>query len=403
MKEKTVKIGIIGTGGRGIFCFGVLLSKAQNVKIAALCDVNKVRMEEATKRLTGKQNLYENTSDMFNNENLDAVIVTTPDYLHEEHAVAALENGVNVLIDKPLATSVKGSKEILRAAEKAGKTVMLGFNLRHDPTLKRLKQIITDGALGNVFLIENREFYDGGKTYMSRWNRKREWSGGLWIHKGSHDFDVFQWLLDFPKPVKVSSTAGINVLNREGIPFELEKGIEVGPTCHECAYNKICPDVNIYNSDEHPEWGEDARKIDNYAVDLCMYISDKDVHDNGIAIVDYDNGVRASHMECFVCSISDRMYTVVGDKGLAEVSLRNRIITVRPRWSQEVITYNIPDVAGGHGGADPQLVKAFLNVIRGNHGNTSTAEHGMWSTAVGEAAEISARENRMVWIEELMK
>ena len=221
MIEKTVRIGIIGTGGRGIFCFGVLLSKAQNVKIAALCDVNKVRMEEATKRLTGKQNLYENTSDMFKNEKLDAVVITSPDYLHEEHAVAALENGVNVLIDKPLATSVKGSKEILRAAEKAGKTVMLGFNLRHDPTLKRLKQIITDGALGNVFLIENREFYDGGKTLMSRWNRKREWSGGLWISKGSHDFDVFQWLLDFPKPVKVSSTAGINVLNRKGIPFEL--------------------------------------------------------------------------------------------------------------------------------------------------------------------------------------
>ena len=74
-------------------------------------------------------------------------------------------------------------------------------------------------------MMENREFYDGGRTYMARWNGKKSESGGLWIHKGSHDFDVFNWLLNFPKPKKVSAFAGMNVFTPQNFPFEVKDGI----------------------------------------------------------------------------------------------------------------------------------------------------------------------------------
>ena len=135
----------------------------------------------------------------------------------------------------------------------------------------------------------------------------------------------------------------------------------------------------------------------------CMYTSDKDTHDNGIAIVEYENGAKASHLECFVTSISDRLYTVVGDLGQAEVSLEKRIITIRPRWSQETITHFIPEVLGGHGGADPMLIDSFFRVLKGEEKNSSTTEHGMWSTAIGQAAEISRREERTVKVAELFR
>ncbi len=400
MTDKILKIGIIGAGNRGINCFGRVLEKSDGACVAALCDPNEMRMRVVTKKFKTAPNLYKTVDEMIAGEKLDAVIITSPDYCHVENAVAALRNGLNVLIDKPLATTVKGCREILAAAKESGKTVMIGFNLRHQPTLKRLKEIIDDGVLGRVFLIENREFYDGGKTYMSRWNRKYELSGGLWIHKGSHDFDVFNWLLGFPKPLKVSAVAGVSVLNEQNIPFEVEEGKPVGLTCSKCAYREICKD---YRPDlvSGEEWEDEAVQEDNYHKDLCMYLSDKDTHDNGIAVVEYENGVRASHLECFITSVTDRRYTVVGDKGQAEVSLHDRRITVHPRWSEEVITYQIPEVKGGHGGADPGLVESFLNVIRGDSGNSSTAEHGMISTAIGQAAELSVRENRVVFIDEL--
>ncbi|OGV36457.1 MAG: hypothetical protein A2020_01925 [Lentisphaerae bacterium GWF2_45_14] len=402
MSEKKIKIGIIGAGSRGVMCFGKLIDERIDAKIVAFCDPNPVRMEAASKHLSEKPNCYTTIKEMAAKEKLDACVITSPDHCHASNAVEALNRGINVLIDKPLATTVKGCREILAAAKKSGKAVMIGFNLRHSPALKKLKELIDAGTLGKIFLIENREFYDGGRTYMSRWNRKYDLCGGLWIHKGSHDFDVFNWLFDFPKPLKVSSTAGINVFKPDQIPFKVQKNKPVGPTCTKCSYREICPDC-YSEVKEMDEWGEKAMKVDNYAKDLCMYTSDKDVHDNGIAIVEYENGVRASHLECFVCSFSDRLYTIVGDRGTAEVSLDQRKITIRPRWSKDVITYDVGETIGGHGGADPGLIESFMNVIKGNSANTSTAEHGMLSTAIGQAAEISRREDRTVFIKELMK
>ena len=400
--EKKVKFGIVGVGSRGLQAFSTMICKRSDAEIAAFCDTNALRMKCAAEKLNITPNFYSTITDMVKNESLDAVVITTPDFYHEECAIEALQNGVNVLIDKPLATSVKGCRNIIAAAEKAGKTVMLGFNLRHNAVLKKVKKLISENTIGKVFLIENREFYDGGRTYMARWNRSYEFCGGLWIHKGSHDFDVFQWLLDFPKPVKVSSFAGINILNEDHIPFELTPGVPTGPTCHECPYKKICPD--IYDiSDELDRWGDEAAKLDGYKKDLCIYTSDKSVHDNGIAMVEYDNGARASHMECFVTPISDRRYTIVGELGQIEASLTDRIVTLRPRWSKEIVTYQIPDEEGGHGGADPNLLDTFIKVITGVLTNTSTTEHGMMSTAVGEAAELSRRQNRTVFIEELFR
>ena len=298
MSEK-VRFGIVGVGSRGLHAFGRMICDRKDAEVAAMCDTNRIRMEAGAARLKITPDFYGTITDMVKHEKLDAVVITTPDFYHEQCAVEALEAGVNVLIDKPLATSVKGCRHIIATAEKTGKTVMIGFNLRHNAVLKKLKKIVSEGTLGKVFLIENREFYDGGRTYMSRWNRSYEFCGGLWIHKGSHDFDVFQWLLDFPKPVKVSSFAGINVLDDRHIPFEQEPGKKPGPTCHECPYRETCPD-RYDITDEMDRWGDEAAKLDGYRKDLCMYLSDKTVHDNGIAMVEYDNGARASHMECFI-------------------------------------------------------------------------------------------------------
>jgi len=397
------KVGIIGAGSRGSECFGRTILTRNDAQVVALCDPNQIRLDCAAKDLGFKPNCYTSVESMIAAETLDAVVIASPDFCHEPNAVAALNNGINVLIDKPLATSVKGCQNIINAAEKAGKTIMMGFNLRHHEVLKKLKKLISEGVLGRVFLIENREFYDGGRTYMSRWNRLYAKSGGLWIHKGSHDFDIFNWLLDFPKPVKVSAFAGVDVFNPQHIPFTVKTGVPVGPTCHQCAYGEICPDIYRIDDIQNSPWSDRAVDFDGYSKDLCMYTSDKDTHDNGIAIVEYENGAKASHLECFITSMSDRLYTVVGDLGQAEVSLEKRIITIRPRWSRELITHNIPEAQGGHGGADPMLINAFFKVLKGEENNSSTTEHGMWSTAIGQAAEISRREERTVKVAEFFQ
>ncbi len=395
------RIGIIGLGGRGA-ALGQCFCERSDVTITAVCDPNPIRAQRICKRLGIAPRCFARIDEFLDADAIDAAVITTPDHLHETHATAVLGRGIDVLLDKPLATTVRGGQNILATAHRSGRTVMIGFNLRHDPTLRRLKQIVDQGVLGRVFLIENREFYDGGKTYMARWNRRFEYSGGLWIHKGSHDFDAFQWLLGFPRPIRVSATAGLSALTLEHLPFTPDADRPVGPTCHQCAYQQRCPD---YWDVAQPgsEWDEQAHQVDGYSRDLCIYASDKSVHDNGIAIVDYEGGVRASHLECFVTSQTDRLYTVVGDRGQAEVSLHERRILVRPRWSQEAIVYQIPSISGTHGGADPGTVETFVKVIHGEIANTSTAQQGLWATAVGYAAEISSRQGRTVTMSEIIE
>lgn len=398
------RIAIVGCGSRGIECFGKLLKAREDVELVALHDLNPVRLQAASEYLDTGARVYTSLDGMLAAEKPEAVVITTPDYLHCEHSLACLRANAHVLVDKPLATTVADCRGIIEAAEAARRIVMVGFNLRCHPVLKRLKEIIDSGMLGKLFLIENREFYNGGRTYMSRWNRLREKSGGLWIHKGSHDFDIFNWLLDFPRPLRVTATAGNNVFTPDKLPFPVKPGIPPGPGCGQCAYADICPDVHCFRGGHLDEmWGQDARGADNYAKDLCMYLSDKDVHDNGIALVEYEGGIRASHLECFACAFDDRMYTLVGDRGTAEVSLTQRRIVIRPRWHVgETIEYSIPEPEGGHGGADPGLVDKFIATLDGTASDPSTAAQALWSTAIGQAAELAWREKRSINVGEIV-
>ncbi len=394
------KIALIGVGSRGVSCFGDLLKNESRARITVMVDPNHFRREAGARQL-GLNDVvfYDSTEAMVAaGEKVDAAIVTSPDFTHADCAVAVLNAGIPVLLDKPLAITVDGCRRIMEAAERNRRTVLIGFNLRHNPVVRRIKKIVDSGILGKIMLIENREFYCGGRTYMARWNRFYDKCGGLWIHKGSHDFDLFNYLLGFPKPVKVSAFAGINALTPEGIPFAVKPGVPVGPNCSHCAYAGICPDVRKENDEM---WSDEAFAEDGYRKDLCIYTSEKDVHDNGIAMVEYENGVRASHIECFVTSHHDRLYTIVGDRGQLEASLTDHKILIRPRWDKEVISYDITEEEGMHQGSDPHLVDEFLRILDGEaEGAGATSMQGMLATAIGQAAEISRRENRTVMISE---
>ena len=398
--EKQLAIAIVGVGNRGKHCFSQLIKERTDCRIAALCDVNRYRAELVAREF-GDPPVYTDIKEMLNKENLDGVIITTPDAFHEECAVTALKHKVNVLIDKPLATSVAGCRNIVKAVEDSGKTAMIGFNLRHAPILVKLKQIIDEGVIGRVILIENSEYYSGGRTYMARWNGRKSFSGGLWIHKGCHDFDVFNWLLNFPMPRKVTAFAGMSVFTPENYPFEIEDNIKPGPSCRECHYckNNKCPDAVVHDADE---WGKEAQAFDGYVKDSCMYQSDMSVHDNGVAIVEYENGVRATHTECFVTGKDYRTYNVVGTKGAVFCELHGTTLTVTKRYNKETITYEITPPKGGHAGADPGLLDSFLRAIRGEKVKCATFEEGLLSTAIGQAAELSKDEERVVFLKELL-
>ena len=101
-------------------------------------------------------------------------------------------------------------------------------------------------------------------------------------------------------------------------------------------------------------------------------------------------------MECFVCGFSDRIYSIVGDKAVAQMSLHQSTIRITGRWTKESVTYEIPPQEGGHGGADPGLLDSFIRAVRGETENLSTLEQGMLSTSIAEAAELSRERGQVI-------
>lgn len=397
-----LNIGIIGAGSRGVSCFGALIAGHTDARVAAFVDLNPIRVEAAARTQPPGVACYIEAEEMLRREKLDGVIVTSPDRCHADHAVAALDAGVShVLVEKPLATTAADCLRVADAARRAGGHVAIGFNMRHLPVIRKVKEIIDDGLIGDLMLIENQEFYDGGRTYMARWNRNQEWSGGLWIHKGSHDFDVFNWWNAGGNPIRVAACAGLNALRPDKIPFPVDPDTPVGPNCRACAYADVCPDY-AFPGNGNDLFTPEAAQADGYWKDLCVFLSDKDTHDNGIALVEYDNNVRATHSECFVCNFDDRRYTVVGDRGTLFASLSEPTrIEFRPRWGENQWIEVPPAGDGMHGGSDPLLLDTFLGSIRQGTSPSSTLRDGARAVAVGQAAEVAWRTRRTVDISEL--
>jgi predicted dehydrogenase len=352
--------------------------------------------------------VYESAEDMLGRKDVDAVVVTTPDYLHESACITAFKHGKHVFVDKPLATSAGGCLKIMEAAHKAKKLLYMGFNLRHVPVLHKMKELVDAGALGEIFSMQAIEYYNGGRTYMSRWNRLKKFTGGLFIHKGSHDFDIINWIMGKARPVQAGCFANVFTLNPRHLPFKTKPGLKPGPTCFACPYVKECPDVwPDYRPDtgdtlHHKMYGGKASAVDGYRVDLCMYLSEKDTHDQGIANVLYDNGATAAHSEYFVTPKHNRIYFIEGTKGHAEISLSDGRIELLPRWTSDRIEYKISDPIGGHGGADSIMCAEFIRCLKKGLRPTASGIDGAWSVAIGESCELSRTKNRMVKISEVL-
>jgi predicted dehydrogenase len=416
IRLKPIRVGLLGTGARGIMAFGrsITTDFLKEAALVAVADTNPVRAEAGLGVLGIQADIHTDYHRMLARKDIDAVIITTPDGLHEEHCIAAFRTGKHVLVDKPLATSAEGCLKIIQAAKKVGKLLYMGFNMRHVPTMAYLKKMADDGVFGEIFTIHSQEHYSGGRTYMARWNRLKKYSGGLFIHKGSHDFDAINWLMGVPRPVRVSCFGSAFTLNDKHFPFKLRKGVKPGPVCSKCPCFDDCPDHYVPGQ----EWGYDYiesdraayRKMwdagavaeDGYQKDLCIYLSDKDTHDQGVAIVEYDNGATAMHSECFVSSITERHYMIDGTLAHAEAALKARTIKVNPRWSQDVVTHGIAPAPGGHGGSDPRMIAEFMRCMRKDVAPTASGVDGAWSVAIGEAAELSRATGRTVSISDVM-
>lgn len=195
-----LRIGMIGSGGIAKAHLHAMKDN-ENVKPVAVMDVVLDRAKEVAKEFDGKA--YDNLDGLLNDPKVDAVIVCSPHIYHGEQVVAAAKAGKHVLVEKPMALTLKECDDMIQACEEANRILMVGQVMRHYPVNRMIKKMIAEGAIGDVgHLIRRRYgYFDTTQpgTVYGRWYLDLKVGGICVLYCfGPHEYDILHWYMDSP-------------------------------------------------------------------------------------------------------------------------------------------------------------------------------------------------------------
>ena len=214
-----LKYGIIGMGGLGklhLFNLDIIGKERGDICLKAICGATKEDLQKSvglnigtvdvSKVNVDECNFYNDYKDMFANEELDFVLAAIPTYLHEEVAVYALSKGVNILSEKPMALSLKGCDNMIKAAKKNKKILMVGQCMRFDPPFMLLKEYIESGIYGDVYRAEFTRYSQMPRWTWKNWILDPDLSGGCPLDMHIHDVDMINYLFGTPESLYSTAT-----------------------------------------------------------------------------------------------------------------------------------------------------------------------------------------------------
>jgi len=213
-----LRIGIAGLGFMGRMhykCYKAL----ENARVVAVCDLNP-NIEEDTKRAIGNigeaeeaidfnsLQLYTDYEKMLKEAKLDAVSITLPTYLHADFSIKALQAGLNVLCEKPMALNVQDCERMIAQANRSGKVLQIGHCVRFWPEYAKAKEIIDSGKYGKVIAATFQRLGAAPAWSADNWFMNEKRSGGVALDLHIHDTDFVQYLFGLPRAVSSLGAKG---------------------------------------------------------------------------------------------------------------------------------------------------------------------------------------------------
>ena len=211
-----LKFGVVGTGVGSGFISGAAseLAKEGVLELTGVVARSRAKTEEFARRY-GFKKAYSNIYDMISSEKPDIVAVSAPHYVHFQIALEAIESGVNVLMDKPMAINLREADELIRRAEVKGVKLGVILQSRFDDSFNFVKSLADKGALGRLIMGEavvewyRTEEYYLGSSWRGRWATE---GGGALINQAIHTVDLLLWIMGEPESVWAKvSTVGHNI------------------------------------------------------------------------------------------------------------------------------------------------------------------------------------------------
>ncbi|MBM7807917.1 putative dehydrogenase [Geodermatophilus bullaregiensis] len=437
------RYAVVGTGHRAeMYTAALLGTHADAGELVALCDPNRTRMayyqRQHAEAHPGAAPLPayapEDLDTMLDREQPDVVVVASVDATHAEYVSRAMRAGRDVITEKPLTVDAEGCRTIVDAVEETGRDLVVTFNYRYSPRNAAVRQLIADGAIGEVTSVHFEWVLDSvhGADYFRRWHRDKSRSGGLFVHKATHHFDLVNWWVgDVPETV-----FALGELRFYGEQNAKARGLGERP-----ARSHGSPEVgrdpfalDLAGNDRLRQLYLDAEVEDGYIRDQDVFAPGITIEDNMALLLRYGGGAMLSYSLNAHGPWEGYRVSVNGTEGRLELSVVERAavlaaddviggfgVAVDPSATPDEVTpatgarvegtdlvlqrrweparrIAVPEGPGAHGGGDALLLDdLFRPGSRPDPlGQAAGWLDGVRSVLVGSAANRSLATGRIV-------
>ncbi len=375
-----VSIAVVGAGNRGQ-TYAELITADDRARVVAVADPDPARRDSLGDRADVAPDLrFDSWESMLAGPRLaDAVVVATQDRSHYEPAMALLDRGYHLLLEKPMAATPGQCDEIVARAERAGATLAVCHVLRYTTYTQTLKRLLDSGAIGDLVSVEHLEpigwWHFAHSFVRGNWRRTDE-SSFMMLAKCVHDIDWLSHVIG-REAVRVSSFGGLFHFRADQRPAG------AADRCVDCVLQQTCPysATKIYlpcvGDPAAERWPlqtvTSARTEDGVLAALrdspygrCVYACDNDVVDHQVVSIEYDQGVTASFTATAFTGYEFRKTRLFGTHGCIEGD--GSMLEVLDFGTGRRQRVPIPSIDGsggqsGHGGGDAGLIRAFVDAL----------------------------------------
>lgn len=400
---KKITFAILGMGNRGGVFARNLKQYTEQVEITAIADPWQSCLDTANGYLhLPEDRLFHSAEELLAQPKLaDVMVVATQDAQHRDHAIAAMEKGYDLILEKPISNKLEEVKEIEETALRLGRKIVVGHELRFTTFYRKVKELLDSGAVGRILHLEAAEYVSClhmAHAYVrGHWRRKDE-SSPIILAKCSHDMDLILWLTG-KKCLSVTSVGSLDYFNKDnmpkGAPERCTDGCPAADTCIYHSLNFYLPRIPKWPTcNMHPAPNEENIReiIDTTRYGRCVFRMDNDVVDHqAVQMLLEDNITVTFNMNAFHTRAT-RTIRVGGTEGELWGDLNDQKLYLQ-KHGQPLQELDLSEEVGtgGHQGGDPALVKAAVAYFGGDENipSLTTIERSAESHYVAFAAEES--------------
>ncbi|MBS6953991.1 MAG: Gfo/Idh/MocA family oxidoreductase [Enterocloster asparagiformis] len=419
----------VGTGSRARMYYEAICTTFKDTcDLVGFCDLSQTRMDYANRVIQEEYGhdsvptyLYTEFDRMIDETRPDAVIVTSIDRTHHQYIIRAMEKGCDVITEKPMTIDEKKAQEIIDVQKRTGRQIRVTFNYRYAPTNTKVRQLIMDGVIGDVFSVHFEWLLNTkhGADYYRRWHRNKANSGGLLVHKSTHHFDLVNFWLG-TRPETVFAFGGLNFYGKQNAERRGVKDFYYRCYGSEQARNDPFA-IDLEGNELFREIYLKAEKDSGYIRDRSVFGDDISIEDTMSVLVRYQNGAQMSYSLNSYMPWEGYIVSFNGSKGRIEYQVREQAyingggeradegaqkltsIMVYPMFDNPYPVEAEKGV-GSHGGGDTVLLNDIFGTPQEDRFQRAASHiDGAMSILTGVAANKSIASGLPVNIGELIK